>query len=447
MEKKNNIISITKCVYIGMMSEFDDNPLTDLHDSMLSDSLAVRFMSDELIEEVDSSKTIEIINEFKTANNILPFQLREIRREVFRNIADELTNKYERCPELIELHNIFTEYDLFPINIEIKNTNLYLEPLEHYMHIISSPLSELLDDYKDITKIKKFLTKNKITETALVDMYQSYVNYSKYFKSCFDKIHELKDKQMIISLIQDSKMIWDANQLSLSFNEMLGIESPFESERIKQNLLECFNVEKIKTYWGLLDQESDYVDYSKFSLNISEYSNEIDQEFDFRKLKPDFEIRENSVAAIWFLAIIYAILDGGFDERENMLLINTMKITLAVVSKISEGLVNDGSSPADDWIETDNELLRNYRANKLSSLTKVQLSELWEAFHCAADKITHPELHAFAIAICVWVSQGEPSEIQEQAIGKLSFRWDQFDHDLSMTWLNEINSYALGEKG
>ena len=88
MEKKNNIISITKCVYIGMMSEFDDNPLTDLHDSMLSDSLAVRFMSDKLIEEVDSSKTIEIINEFKTANNILPFQLREIRREVFRNIAD-----------------------------------------------------------------------------------------------------------------------------------------------------------------------------------------------------------------------------------------------------------------------------------------------------------------------------------------------------------------------
>ena len=40
-----------------------------------------------------------------------------------------------------------------------------------------------------------------------------------------------------------------------------------------------------------------------------------------------------------------------------------MKITLAVVSKISEGLVNDDSSPADDWIETDNELLRNYRAN------------------------------------------------------------------------------------
>ena len=89
----------------------------------------------------------------------------------------------------------------------------------------------------------------------------------------------------------------------------------------------------------------------------------------------------------------------------------------------------------------------DYRTNKLSSISKVELSELWEAYHCAADKITNPELHAFAIAICVWISQGDLSERQNQGIGILSFRWNQFDNDLIMFWLDEINAYAKGEKG
>lgn len=430
-----------------MMSEFDDNPLTDLHDSMLSDSLAMKLMYDEISEEEDSNKIIDIINEFKISNNILPSQLREIRRDVFRNIASELASLYDRCPELIELHNIFTEYDLFPINIKIKNEDLYLDSIEHYLRIINSPLSDLIDDYEDITQIKSFLTKNKIKETDLVSMYQSYVNYSKYFKDCFDDIHKLEDKLIVMSLIKECSMMWDANQLSLSFNEDLGIESPFDHRRVEQNLLDCFNTQKINSYWGLSELESDYLDYNIFSLDTSLYSNKTKQEFNFEKLKPSFDIKENSVVAIWYLAIIHGILDGNFDERESMLLINTMKISVALVSKVNEKSEDIDNSAADDWIQRDHELLMDYRTNKLSSISKIQLSELWEAYHCAADKITNPELHAFAIAICVWISQGDLSETQNQGIGKLSFRWNQFDNDSIMFWLDEINAYATGEKG
>jgi len=35
----------------------------------------------------------------------------------------------------------------------------------------------------------------------------------------------------------------------------------------------------------------------------------------------------------------------------------------------------------------------------------------------------------------------------KQGIGILSFRWNQFDNDLIMFWLDEINAYAKGEKG
>lgn len=430
-----------------MMSEFDDNPLTDLHDSMLSDSLAMKLMYDEISEEEDSNKIIDIINEFKISNNILPSQLREIRRDVFRNIASELASLYDRCPKLIELHNIFTEYDLFPINIKIKNEDLYLDSIEHYLRIINSPLSDLIDDYEDITQIKSFLTKNKIKETDLVSMYQSYVNYSKYFKDCFDDIHKLEDKLIVMSLIKECSMIWDANQLSLSFNEDLGIESPFDFRRVEQNLLDCFNTQKINSYWGLSELESDYLDYDIFSLDTSLYTNKTKQEFNFEKLKPGFDIKENSVVAIWYLAIIHGILDGNFDETESMLLINTMKISVALVSKVNEKSEDINNSAADDWIQKDHELLMDYRTNKLSSISKIQLSELWEAYHCAADKITNPELHAFAIAICVWISQGDLSETQNQGIGKLSFRWNQFDNDSIMFWLDEINAYATGEKG
>ena len=430
-----------------MMSEFDDNPLTDLHDSMLSDSLAMKLMYDEISEEEDSNKIIDIINEFKISNNILPSQLREIRRDVFRNIASELASLYDRCPELIELHNIFTEYDLFPINIKIKNEDLYLDSIEHYLRIINSPLSDLIDDYEDITQIKSFLTKNKIKETDLVSMYQSYVNYSKYFKDCFDDIHKLEDKLIVMSLIKECSMMWNANQLSLSFNEDLGIESPFDHRRVEQNLLDCFNTQKINSYWGLSELESDYLDYDIFSLDTSLYTNKTKQEFNFEKLKPGFDIKENSVVAIWYLAIIHGILDGNFDETESMLLINTMKISVALVSKVNEKSEDINNSAADDWIQRDHELLMDYRTNKLSSISKIQLSELWEAYHCAADKITNPELHAFAIAICVWISQGDLSETQNQGIGKLSFRWNQFDNDSIMFWLDEINAYATGEKG
>ena len=430
-----------------MMSEFDDNPLTDLHDSMLSDSLAMKLMYDEISEEEDSNKIIDIINEFKISNNILPSQLREIRRDVFRNIASELASLYDRCPKLIELHNIFTEYDLFPINIKIKNEDLYLDSIEHYLRIINNPLSDLIDDYEDITQIKSFLTKNKIKETDLVSMYQSYVNYSKYFKDCFDDIHKLEDKLIVMSLIKECSMIWDANQLSLSFNEDLGIESPFDFRRVEQNLLDCFNTQKINSYWGLSELESDYLDYDIFSLDTSLYTNKTKQEFNFEKLKPGFDIKENSVVAIWYLAIIHGILDGNFDETESMLLINTMKISVALVSKVNEKSEDINNSAADDWIQKDHELLMDYRTNKLSSISKIQLSELWEAYHCAADKITNPELHAFAIAICVWISQGDLSETQNQGIGKLSFRWNQFDNDSIMFWLDEINAYATGEKG
>jgi hypothetical protein len=430
-----------------MMSEFDDNPLTDLHDSMLSDSLAMKLMYDEISEEEDSNKIIDIINEFKISNNILPSQLREIRRDVFRNIASELASLYDRCPELIELHNIFTEYDLFPINIKIKNEDLYLDSIEHYLRIINSPLSDLIDDYEDITQIKSFLTKNKIKETDLVSMYQSYVNYSKYFKDCFDDIHKLEDKLIVMSLIKECSMMWDANQLSLSFNEDLGIENPFDFRRVEQNLLDCFNTQKINSYWGLSELESDYLDYDIFSLDTSLYTNKTKQEFNFEKLKPGFDIKENSVVAIWYLAIIHGILDGNFDETESMLLINTMKISVALVSKVNEKSEDINNSAADDWIQRDHELLMDYRTNKLSSISKIQLSELWEAYHCAADKITNPELHAFAIAICVWISQGDLSETQNQGIGKLSFRWNQFDNDSIMFWLDEINAYATGEKG
>ena len=430
-----------------MMSEFDDNPLTDLHDSMLSDSLAMKLMYDEISEEEDSNKIIDIINEFKISNNILPSQLREIRRDVFRNIASELASLYDRCPELIELHNIFTEYDLFPVNIKIKNEDLYLDSIEHYLRIINSPLSDLIDDYEDITQIKSFLTKNKIKETDLVSMYQSYVNYSKYFKDCFDDIHKLEDKLIVMSLIKECSMMWNANQLSLSFNEDLGIESPFDFRRVEQNLLDCFNTQKINSYWGLSELESDYLDYDIFSLDTSLYTNKTKQEFNFEKLKPGFDIKENSVVAIWYLAIIHGILDGNFDETESMLLINTMKISVALVSKVNEKSEDIDNSAADDWIQRDHELLMDYRTNKLSSISKIQLSELWEAYHCAADKITNPELHAFAIAICVWISQGDLSETQNQGIGKLSFRWNQFDNDSIMFWLDEINAYATGEKG
>ena len=429
------------------MSEFDDNPLTDLHDSMLSDSLAMKLMYDEISEEEDSNKIIDIINEFKISNNILPSQLREIRRDVFRNIASELASLYDRCPKLIELHNIFTEYDLFPINIKIKNEDLYLDSIEHYLRIINSPLSDLIDDYEDITQIKSFLTKNKIKETDLVSMYQSYVNYSKYFKDCFDDIHKLEDKLIVMSLIKECSMMWDANQLSLSFNEDLGIENPFDFRRVEQNLLDCFNTQKINSYWGLSELESDYLDYDIFSLDTSLYTNKTKQEFNFEKLKPGFDIKENSVVAIWYLAIIHGILDGNFDETESMLLINTMKISVALVSKVNEKSEDINNSAADDWIQKDHELLMDYRTNKLSSISKIQLSELWEAYHCAADKITNPELHAFAIAICVWISQGDLSETQNQGIGKLSFRWNQFDNDSIMFWLDEINAYATGEKG
>ena len=408
---------------------------------MVCDFIAARYLLQE-----DSDDIEKIKNKYDLNIN----KLRAIRREVVRNTAHSLI-KAVKDSNLEDLNTMFFDFNnIVPLNVKIIDEDLYYDAIDHYLNIIKNPLSIIQTQYEDITKIKSYITKNKITIETFIKSYKDYVSYSEYFTESFDLITDDEIRKFILmNLSSTNEMAKQSELTQMKFNEE---DIPFDipdifERRIENSILESFNIIKIMNYWNFPMITSEFVSQESFALDIKKSTDKAESTFDFNKLKPGFEIQENSPAAIWYLAILHAYCDGVFDKTDNLLLVNTLKICLGVTAAINK-IVESGQS--DDYFEQvnhDNDLLMNFLKNKLFKIKKITDVEFWDAYIEASDKITDPDLQDFAIAICVWVAQVETADIQNKAIGKLRLLWGRFSQEATSSWLNEINAYASGDKG
>ena len=68
--------------------------------------------------------------------------------------------------------------NIVPLNVKIIDEDFYYQAIDHYLNIIKNPLSIIQTQYEDITKIKSYITKNKITIETFIKSYKDYVSYS-----------------------------------------------------------------------------------------------------------------------------------------------------------------------------------------------------------------------------------------------------------------------------
>ena len=397
----------------------------------------------------DHEEFSKLINKIHDDHNL--DQLCHIRRDVHRNIAGSLIEASENSSTLFDLDDLFMEHNssAFPMNIKILDDDLYFaDDIDHYLNIIESPLSVIKEKYSDIDKIKSFITNNKITKKQFMRMLKEYISYSKYFMESFDMIDDAKIRNFITSNLETTNSM--ANDIAHSIMKLnqediaFSVPDPLNGRRIGKSILESFNILKIKNYWSSLDIKSEFFDTQELGIDVSKNSKESKKYYNFNKLKPNFDVKENSVTAIWYLALLHAFSDGIFDKTDNLLLVNTLKVclyTTAAVHKVDnfDSYVNESSK--------DNDLLMDFVKNKINNIDRLSDVELWDAYLSAADKITNPDLQDLTIAICVWVAQVSNTDIQNKALGKLIMEWHRYNNDTTSYWLDEINAFASGEKG
>ena len=357
----------------------------------------------------------------------------------------------ENSSTLFDLDDLFMEHNssAFPMNIKILDDDLYFaDDIDHYLNIIESPLSVIKEKYSEIDKIKSLITNIKISKKEFMRMLKEYISYSKYFMESFDMIDDSKIRNFITSNLETTNSM--ANDLAHSIMKLnqediaFSVPDPLNGRRIGKSILESFNILKIKNYWSSLDIKSEFFDTQELGIDVSKNSKESKKYYNFNKLKPNFDVKENSVTAIWYLALLHAFSDGIFDKTDNLLLVNTLKVclyTTAAVHKVDnfDSYVNESSK--------DNDLLMDFVKNKINNIDRLSDVELWDAYLSAADKITNPDLQDLTIAICVWVAQVSNTDIQNKALGKLIMEWHRYSNDATSYWLDEINAFASGEKG
>lgn len=443
----NSPESIARCIYIGALAEYDANGLHNDMEGILQDYLVNIFLTSD-----DLDISLENIELVKEKYDLGTEKLRQIKREVTRNTAYGLINN-EIDQRIIDLNLLLTKNrDACQISsVNIINDDLWFdEEIDYIFHIIEHPLSELEDQYDDIEEIKTFIEENEITKDDIVDAYKAYATYDNYFKECFDLITDFELKNLILARIADLNY----NTLSLVITKMGMYEEyiPFEipsfmdENRLKKSIFEIFNLKKAENYWGMHESYSVFSDEDAFDLDIDAQSQDVESAYDFIKLKPDLEIASNSPTAIWHQAILHAFCTGEFNETQNLLLVNTMKITLGTTASINSVEVDDFSEYSEQYGEELN-LLLELITEKFSNLTSLTDIELWDAYLEASDKITDPTLRNFTLAVCSWIAQETETELQNIGMGKLIKMWNAYANEEQQEWYEEILAYANGEKG
>ena len=443
----NSPESIARCIYIGALAEYDANGLHNDMESILQDYLVNIFLTSD-----DLDISLENIELVKEKYDLSTEKLRQIKRGVTRNTAYGLiNNKIDQ--RIIDLNLLLTKNrDTCQISsVNIINDDLWFdEEIDYIFHIIEYPLSELEEQYDDIEEIKTFIEENEITKDDIVDAYKAYATYDTYFKECFDLITDFELKNLILARVADLNY----NTLSLVITQMgmyqeyipFEIPSFMDENRLKKSIFEIFNLKKAENYWGMHESYSVFSDEDAFDLDIDAQSQDVESTYDFIKLKPDLEIASNSPTAIWYQAILHAFCTGEFNETQNLLLVNTMKITLGTTASINSVEVDDFSEYSEQYGEELN-LLLELITEKFSNLTSLTDIELWDAYLEASDKITDPTLRNFTLAVCSWIAQETDTELQNIGMGKLVKMWNAYANEEQHEWYEEILAYANGEKG
>ena len=143
------------------------------------------------------------------------------------------------------------------------------------------------------------------------------------------------------------------------------------------------------------------------------------------KLVLDMDIKENSAAAMWNIAIIASLGDGKMSETEKLALINTTKITCSLEASL-EHIDKGKRGPQDvlDYAEHQNLLLKNHVEN-IKNITSITEDEWIEALDIAASKITSLILQSYSIALVYFVSSADGQQEEEiWAMGRLAKNWD-----------------------
>ena len=340
----NSPESIARCIYIGALAEYDENGLHNNMESMLQENLVNMFLTSDDLDITE--KNIELV---KNSYDLSIEKLRKIKREVTRNTAYLLLNS-EVDQKIRDLNSLLIkDRDKFQISsVNIMNEDLWFEEeIDYIFHIIEYPLAELEDQYGDIEDIKTFITENNITKNEIVQAYKDYAIYDDYFKECFDKINDFQIKKFILRRIADLNFMtlgMVTNTMEV-YKEYIPFEIPnfMDENRLKKSIFEIFNLKKVNNYWGMHESFSVFVDDDAFSLDIDTQSRDIQSTYDFMKLKPDLSIKLNSPTAIWYQAILHAFCTGEFNETQNLMLVNTMKITIGTTASINKIGSNDFS--------------------------------------------------------------------------------------------------------
>ena len=446
----NSPESIARCIYIGALAEYDANGVHNNMESILKEYLVTMFLISEELEI--SKENIELVeNKYDLSTK----KLRQIKREVTRNTvsAHLLLNNVidERIQELnMLLTKDRASFQISSVNI-INEDLRFDEEIDYIFHIIEYPLSELQDQYGDIEEIKTFIEENEITKDDIVQAYKDYAIYTNYFKECFDLITDFEVKNFIV------RRIADLNYMTLGmatvtmgiYKEYIPYEIPnfMDENRLEKSIFEIFNFKKVENYWSMYKSFSVFVDEDAFRLDIDTQSQDVESTHDFMKLKPDLPIKLNSPTAIWYQAILHAFISGEYNETQNLLLTNTMKITLGTAGLINNKIESDDSSQYFEKSGEELNLLVKLISKKFSNLTSLTDIELWDAYVEASDNITDPTLRNFTLAMCSWIAQATNTELQNIGLGKLIIIWNAYPDEQYETWYDEILAYANGERG
>ena len=206
---------------------------------MVCDFIAAHYLLQEDSDDIEKVKNKYDLNINK---------LRAIRREVVRNTAHSLMQA-EKDSNLEDLNAMFFDFNnIVPLNVKIIDEDFYYQAIDHYLNIIKNPLSIIQTQYEDITKIKSYITKNKITTETFIESYKNYVSYSEYFTESFDSITDDEIRKFILrNLSSTNEMAKQSKLTQMKFNEK---DIPFDipdifERRIENSILESFNIIKI----------------------------------------------------------------------------------------------------------------------------------------------------------------------------------------------------------
>ena len=155
--------------------------------------------------------------------------------------------------------------------------------------------------------------------------------------------------------------------------------------------------------------------------------------FDIKDIKP------NSAKAVWHVAYLCAASDGSISKEEHVGMVNTYKITAALVSVAAKRSGLDPAEAEKDAFDRQEEFLEMWLKGGITSIDD-------DFVKYSLSLITDDIWKSFAVAVAMFAcSMDGLDESEESAVGMLMEEWDVDFQDVE-AWLSKILQVATTGK-